>query len=113
MNKRARDQLAAFTEQRDTIGRKMAEVNRSRDSIVDMMRQLEQQKDELLNRTFKQARRRRLQRALRCFPSRNESSSAAPSLPATLCPWGWACPGVTAGLTCRIPCPPVSVRRCP
>lgn len=82
MNKRARDQLQAFTEQRDTIQRKLAEVERSRASILDMMSQLEGKKDELLQRTYKQARHRSpslygsLARSLAAGPFR---SAARPS----------------------------------
>lgn len=58
VNKRARDQLQQFTEQRDIIRRKLGEVEKSRSAILDMMSTLEGRKDELLERTFKQARRK-------------------------------------------------------
>ena len=54
MNKKAFEQYASFTKQRDTLTQRRSELDSSHKSIEDLIGVLDQRKDEAIERTFKQ-----------------------------------------------------------
>ncbi|KAF2138988.1 uncharacterized protein K452DRAFT_310950 [Aplosporella prunicola CBS 121167] len=57
VNKKAFEQYANFTKQRDTLTKRRSELNSSQRSIEELIEVLDQRKDEAIERTFKQASR--------------------------------------------------------
>ncbi|KAK8185020.1 chromosome segregation protein sudA (DA-box protein sudA) [Phyllosticta capitalensis] len=57
VNKKAFEQYANFTKQRDTLMKRRAELDSSQKSINDLVEVLDQRKDEAIERTFKQVSR--------------------------------------------------------
>ena len=54
VNKKAFEQYASFTKQRDTLTQRRSELDSSHKSIEDLIGVLDQRKDEAIERTFKQ-----------------------------------------------------------
>lgn len=54
VNKKAFEQYANFTKQRDTLSQRRSELDSSHKSIEDLIGVLDQRKDEAIERTFKQ-----------------------------------------------------------
>jgi structural maintenance of chromosome 3 (chondroitin sulfate proteoglycan 6) len=54
VNKKAFEQYASFTKQRDTLTTRRSELGASRSSIEDLIDHLDRRKDEAIERTFKQ-----------------------------------------------------------
>lgn len=57
VNKKAFEQYANFTKQRDTLTQRRSELDSSHKSIEDLIGVLDQRKDEAIERTFKQVSR--------------------------------------------------------
>ena len=54
VNKKAFEQYSNFTKQRDELLKRREELDASADSIQDLIKTLDQRKDEAIERTFKQ-----------------------------------------------------------
>lgn len=54
VNKKAFEQYTSFTKQRDTLLERREELDKSAESIEDLVQVLDQRKDEAIERTFKQ-----------------------------------------------------------
>lgn len=57
VNKKAFEQYANFTKQRDTLMKRRSELDSSQKSIEELIEVLDQRKDEAIERTFKQVSR--------------------------------------------------------
>ena len=53
VNKKALDQFNSFTEQRESLLERKVELDQGRKSIEDLIKHLDQKKDEAIRRTFK------------------------------------------------------------
>ena len=53
VNKKAYDQYVNFSEQRDSLNKRKAELDRSAEKVRELVESLDRQKDEAINRTFR------------------------------------------------------------